>query len=99
MRDCESVCQKKTLPSWRFAVISMSRRKMSMFTIQTYGGEQSCALMANGQRFANYARAVSATRYDCITKKAAFLVGGIIECFHFQKIAVYASTRSWPAKH
>src|SRR5882724_6842837 len=89
-RDCEIVCYKKKLPSWPFAVISMSRRKMSMFMIQNCGAELSCALMANGQRFANYAKAVSGTRSDCITKKAAFLVGGITECFHFQKIAVYA---------
>src|SRR5438874_6085418 len=76
----------------------MSRRRMSMFTIRTYGEERLCVQTANGQRFANYATAVSGTRCDYITKKAGFSVGGIIGCFRFRKIADYVLMRFWRVK-
>src|SRR6266480_5961126 len=76
----------------------MSRRRTSMFTIQICGGERLCVQTANGQRFANYATAVSGTHCDYITKKAGFSVGGIIGCFHFRKIADYVSTQFWRVK-
>src|SRR5438094_2230086 len=76
----------------------MSRRKMPMFTIQICGGVRLCVQTANGQRFANYAKAVSRTRCDYITKKAGFSVGGIIGCFRFRKIADCVSTQFWRVK-
>src|SRR5205809_4481106 len=76
----------------------MSRRRMSMFTIQICGGERLCVQTANGQRFANYAKGVSGTRCDYITRKAGFSVGGIIGCFRFRKIADYVSMQFWRVK-
>src|SRR5438552_12373201 len=76
----------------------MLHRKMSMFTILSCGAAQLCVLMVNGERSANYARAVLRTRCGCITKKAGFSVGGIIGCFRFRKIADYVSMQFWRVK-
>ncbi len=78
--------------------VSMSRRKMSMFTIQSFGAAQSCAPMASGWRFSNSVKSVFGTRCDCTRRNPAFLPGGIIGCFLFRKIAGCGSMLSWRAK-
>jgi mRNA deadenylase 3'-5' endonuclease subunit Ccr4 len=91
---CAIAWSKSKMSILLCAVISMSRRKTSMFTIHNFGAARSCVPTASGPHFNNCARSGCAIRYDCITSRRAFLPGGIIGCWLSQKIAVFASTLS-----
>ena len=61
--------------------------------IRSFGGTLSCARRASARRFNNFVTSVCATRCDFIRNRPEFSHGGIIECWPFQKIADFASTR------
>src|SRR6266550_9625015 len=67
------------------AAISTSPRKTPMFTIQTSGMGPSWLRRANALRLENYAKSGYAIRFESITRKANFTVGGIIRCVHFER--------------
>ena len=98
LRDCIAEAQK-FFPILLYAEISMSRRKIVMCMIPAFGAAPLCVLRKNAPLFARSNRSVCAIPFASIMPKAVFLVGGIIGCWRFKKIADSASTRFLPANH
>src|SRR4029077_17315825 len=82
-----------------YAEISMSRRKIVMCMIPAFGAAPLCVLRKNAPLLARSNKSVCAIPFASIMPKAVFLVGGIIGCWRFKKIADSASTRFLPANH
>src|SRR5438105_1011162 len=77
----------------------MSRRKIVMCTILRFGAAPLCVRRKNAPLFARSNKSVCAIPFASVMPKVVFLVGGIIGCWRFKKIADSASTRFLPANH